>query len=136
MKLRMLMTAGLVLALAGCTTTGGMARNPIEARWNGQQAGSFFAKFGPPVADAQVGANSIYTWRGGYKTARIPAKYAEGTDGKKGKQIAPARTARLRCEAKLTVDSGYVIRKIETVADRPGEKSASYCTELLVGDTE
>lgn len=134
MKIRMMMmTAGLALALAGCTTTG-VARNPVEARWNGQPAGTFFAKFGPPIADTDMGSNTLYSWRGGYKTARIPATFAEGTDGKKGKQIAPARTARLRCEVKLTVDSGYIIRKIETVADRPGENGSSYCAEFLAGD--
>ncbi|MDI7861383.1 hypothetical protein MRS76_05395 [Rhizobiaceae bacterium n13] len=131
MNIRMMMTAGLVLALGGCATTAGTPRDPIEARWNGQQAGVFFAKFGPPVADVGDGDNTIYTWRGGYKTARIPAKYAEGEGGKKGKQMTAARTAYLRCEVKLTVDSGYVIRHVQTVADRPGISGPSYCAEFL-----
>lgn len=51
---------------------------------------------------------------------RIPAKYAEGADGKRGKQIAAARTAYLRCQAEITTNSDYTIRDIRTVADIPG----------------
>ncbi len=36
MNLRILTLGGLMLALAGCTTTGGIASNPLEARWNGK----------------------------------------------------------------------------------------------------
>ena len=41
MNLRILTLGGLMLALAGCTTTGGIASNPLEARWNGKSAGTW-----------------------------------------------------------------------------------------------
>ena len=130
MNIRKITAAGLILALAGCTTTGG-AGNPVAARWNGQQAGAFFAAYGPPAADIEEGGNTIYSWRGGYKTARIPAKYAEGENGKKGKQTAAARTEYLRCEVKLTVGSDYIIRDVDVIVDRPGVNGPSYCAEFL-----
>lgn len=130
MNIRILTLAGLALALGGCTTTT-LAPNPIETRWNGQQAGTFFAKFGPPTADQPTGASTIYTWRGGYKTRTVPAKYA-GDDKKKGKLVSPARTEYLRCEVQLTVSPEYVIRSVRTIIDKPGLNGApSYCEEFL-----
>ena len=80
MNFRMMTAAGLALVLAGCTTVG-PARNAVEARWNGQPAGTFFAQFGPPVSDVESGDSTVYSWKGGYKTLRIPAEYAKGPDG-------------------------------------------------------
>lgn len=134
MKFRTFAAAGLALALAGCTTIPSSG-NSIESRWVGQSAGRFFAAFGPPISDAENGSSTIYTWRGGYKTVRIPAKYAEGADGKRGKQISPARTSYLRCQAEITTSSDYTIRSIRTVADLPGTNGPSYCAEFLVPDT-
>lgn len=130
MNFRTITAAGLLLALAGCTTTG-IASNPVEARWNGQPAGGFFAAYGPPIADVEQGSSTLYSWRGGYKTVKVPAQYAEGKDGKKGKRIAAAKTVYMRCEVKLTVSDDYVIRNIETVSDRPGVTTPSYCGEFL-----
>jgi len=125
-------TLGLAVALAGCTTTG-VAKNDVETRWNGQQAGMFFAKFGPPVGDAAAGRSTIYTWRGGHKTRVVPAVY-EQVDGKKGNIISKARTEYLRCEVQLTVSPDYIIRSVRTVVDRPGVNGGqSYCEEFLGG---
>lgn len=134
MTIRMIMLGGLALALAGCTTTGGAPRNAVESAWNGKSAGVFFAKFGPPVSDSGEGSMTEYAWKGGYKTVRVPAKYAEGANGKKGKRIAPAQTRSLSCSVKLTVDESYTIRKITTVSDRAGINGPSYCAEFLAGD--
>lgn len=122
--------AALAIALAGCTTipTPG---DPIEARWVGQSAGKFFAAYGPPLSDRDEGSSTIYSWKGGYKTVRVPAKYAEGADGKRGKQIAPARSLYLRCQAEITTNSDYTIRDIRTVNDIPGVNGSSYCAEFL-----
>ena len=134
MNFRVITMASLTLALAGCTTTG-VSRNAIEARWNGQQAGAFFAKFGPPTNDTSAGGSTIYTWRGGYKTRVVPAEYEDLGDGKKGKFLKSARTEYLRCEMQLTVSSDYVIRSIRTVIDKPGVGGAkSYCEEFLTGE--
>ena len=130
MNFRMITAAGLVLALAGCTTTGGLG-SPLKARWVGKPAGVFFAAYGPPLSDVETGSTTIYDWRGGYKKARIPAQYAAGENGKKGKQIAPARTDYLRCEVKLSVGSDYTIRDIQAVVDKPGASGPSYCAEFL-----
>ncbi|KQW31318.1 hypothetical protein ASE36_03380 [Rhizobium sp. Root274] len=138
MIFRNMVTAGLVaafgLAAAGCTTTG-VAKNLVEARWNGQQAGAFFARFGPPVSDAAAGNSTLYTWRGGNRTRVIPATYEDLGGGKKGKLLTPARTQYLRCEVQLTVSSDYVIRSIRTVVDRPGvDGGSSYCAEFLASE--
>ncbi|MBB4064412.1 hypothetical protein [Gellertiella hungarica] len=134
MNIRMIMLGSLAIALAGCTTTGGgLPRNAIESAWNGKSAGTFFAQFGPPVSDAGDGGSIEYTWKGGYKTVRVPAKYAEGANGKKGKRIAAAQTRYLSCTVKLTVDESYTIRKITTISDRAGLNGPSYCAEFLAG---
>ncbi|TCL75989.1 hypothetical protein [Rhizobium sp. BK251] len=130
MNIRMITAAGLTMLLAGCTTIS-TPKNPIEARWVGQSAGGFFAAYGPPISDREEGSNTTYTWRGGYKNMRIPAKYAQNADGTRGKQISPARTAYLRCQAEVTTSEDYKIRAIRTVADVPGVNGPSYCAELL-----
>ena len=130
MKLRNLTAAGLAIALAGCTTIPSPG-NPIEARWVGKSASVFFAAYGPPLSDREEGSKTIYTWRGGYKTVRVPAKYAEGADGKRGKQVSGPRTLYLRCQTEVTTDSSYTITDIRTVADIPGENGPSYCAEFL-----
>ncbi len=134
MNIRMIMLGGLALALAGCTTTGGAPRNAVESAWNGKSAGIFFAQFGPPTADTTEGGMTEYTWKGGYKTIRVPAKYAEGADGKKGKRISAPQTRYMSCGVKLSVDETYTIRRITTVSDRPGVNGPSYCAEFLAGD--
>src|SRR6218665_706618 len=123
MNIRIITLAGLALALGGCTTAA-IKTNAIEARWNGQQAGAFFAKFGPPVADQPVGASTIYTWRGGYKTRTVQAKSAESKGGKRGALLSPARTEYLRCEVQVTTSPEYVIRSVRTIIDKPGQNGA------------
>lgn len=136
MKIRMTMLGLLATALAGCTTTsGGMGGSPLEARWIGKSAGTFFANFGPPISDTGEGGTTSYTWKGGYKTVKIPAKYAEGENGKKGKRISAGGTRYMNCTVMLKVDESYTIRSIKAISDRPGVNGPSYCTEFLAGDT-
>jgi hypothetical protein len=137
MRFRSIMLAGLAIALSACTTTNIStitAQNPVEARWKGQSAGIFFAKFGPPLSDTSDGSQTVYNWRGGYKTTRTPAQFASAADGKRGKQTAPARTAYLSCTVQLTVSSDYTIRSVRTVSDRPGANGPSYCAEFLAAE--
>lgn len=136
MKFSGMAVAGLAIVLSACTTTptstsGGSTTNAVEARWKGQSAGKFFAQFGPPVSDTEEGSTTVYNWRGGYKTERVAAKYATGTDGKRGALISPARTLYLSCSVQLTASSDYTIRSIRTVSDRPGVNGPSYCAEFL-----
>ena len=141
MKLRMIIAAGLMLALAGCTTadvTVSSSRpsstNGVDTRWRGQSAGVFFAKFGPPISDVQSGDNTLFTWRGAYRTRTSEPQYAPGVDGKRGKLIAGGRKQYLRCEVQLTVSANYMIQSVKTVIDRPGVGNApSYCEEFLAG---
>lgn len=129
------LTVLLCLVAAGCTTTTGTPKNEIESRWNGQQAGAFFAKFGPPVSDAASGTSTLYTWRGGFNTRVVPATYEDLGNGKRGKLLTRARTEYLRCEVQLTVSSDYVIRGVRTVVDRPGTNGGkSYCAEFLTAE--
>jgi hypothetical protein len=115
MSRRIVASAALfAIALSACTTTGAPA-NPIEARWVGQSAGKFFAKYSPPISDTPSGSVTLYNWRGGYK--RI--KQQNG------------RTASVSCAAQLTVDANYNIRDIRITADRAGANGPSYCEELL-----
>lgn len=133
MNFRLLTVAGLALALAGCTTVG-PARNAVEARWKGQPAGVFFAAFGPPQSDVSSGDMTVYSWKGGYKKRTIPAQYAEGENGKKGKKIASARTEFLSCSVQLNVSSDYVIRSVQVLGDRKSSTGPSWCDEFLAGD--
>lgn len=131
MKLRAITLAGLSLALAACTTTGGSG-NAVEARWNGQQAGAFFAKFGPPTSDTTEGNTTLYSWRGGYKTRTIPAVYEKAADGKKGKLKSAARREYASCSVQLRVSQDYIIRGVRIVSDRPGiDGGKTYCEEFL-----
>jgi hypothetical protein len=132
MNFRLMTVAALALALAGCTTVG-PARNAVEARWSGQPAGVFFAAFGPPQSDVSSGDTTVYSWKGGYKKRTIPAQFAEGANGKKGKKIAAARTEFLSCSVQLSVSSDYVIRSIKVLGDVKKSSGPSWCEEFLVG---
>lgn len=134
MLIRSLIFAGTALALASCTTTSIGPKNPVETRWLGQSAGGFFAKFGPPASDTAAGSQTIYNWKGGYKTTRVPAQFAKSEDGKRGKQIAPAKTVYLSCGIQLITNEDYTIRKINITSDRPGVDGPSYCAEFLAGE--
>lgn len=127
MNIRMISAAGLMMALAGCTTVSipVMKANPVEAYWSGKSAGKFFAAFGPPISDHDDGGGRVYNWRGGYKKARIDAQTADGTK-------KPARTVNLSCKADITTSSDYIIRSVHIVGDMPGVTSSSYCAELLI----
>ena len=132
MGMNLTLMAAFALALAGCTTTAA-PKNEVETRWIGQQAGAFFAKFGPPAGDAAAGNATTYTWRGGHKTRTVPATYETLPDGKRGKLLTRARTEYLRCEVQLTVSGDYIIRGIRTIVDRPTAGGKSYCAEFLAG---
>ena len=140
MLFRSITLAGLAIALSACTTSEGSSvpsftqKSPVETRWVGQSAGIFFAKFGPPLSDTESGSSTVYNWRGGYKKATIPARFEEGKDGKKGRQISPARTASLSCTVQLVVYSNYTITSVRTVSDRPGVNGPSYCAEFLAAN--
>ncbi|MBB3608615.1 hypothetical protein [Rhizobium sp. BK602] len=127
MNFRMITAAGLLLALAGCSTTTTstpilpkIVSNPAQDRWEGQSAGRFFAAYGPPIADRDEGGNRIYTWRGGYKTITVTTK-----DGKKGGKRY------LSCKADIVANQSYVIRSVRILGDQPGLTGSSYCAELL-----
>lgn len=106
MKSRIAILAGLTLAVAGCTTT--TATNPLQARWNGKPAGSFFAAYGPPLSDTEsAGGSTLYKWRGGFVRGRA-------------------------CQVELMVDGSYRIRTIRTVVDHPDQKGGpSHCEKVL-----
>jgi hypothetical protein len=134
MLIRSLILAGTALALSSCTTTSIGQKNAVEARWLGQSAGAFFAQFGPPASDLAAGSQTLYTWKGGYKNTRVPAQYAKGEDGKRGKQTAPAKTVYQSCGIQLTADQDYIIKRIAITSDRPGVTGPSYCAEFLGGE--
>lgn len=110
-------SAIFAIALCACTTTGGQT-DPIKARWAGQSAGKFFARYSPPLSDTPAGSSTLYTWRGGYQKIRTQ-------DG---------RTINASCSAQITVDQSYTIRNIRITSDRPGASGPSYCEELLTGE--
>ncbi|QRM56844.1 hypothetical protein [Sinorhizobium sp. BG8] len=108
MYLRNAILAGLALAITGCTTTPTIPTNPLQARWGGKSAGTFFAAYGPPLSDTSASDGStLYSWRGGY-------------------------TKRRACQVELTVASDYSIRKIRTVVDHPDPKGGpTHCEKVL-----
>ena len=107
-------TAVIAIMLSACTTTRAPA-NPIEARWLGQSAGKFFARYSPPLSDMATGSTTLYNWRGGYQRIKLQN----------------GRTANVSCAAQITVDADYNIRAIRITADRQGATGPSYCQELL-----
>jgi hypothetical protein len=132
MNIRITSAAGLMLALAGCTTIPSMpsmsASNPVSERWVGQSAGRFFAAYGPPISDHDEGGGRVYNWRGGYKTIKVAAHSADSA--KKGKATG-GHSLYLSCKADIETDSSYVIRSIHILGDMPSPTGPSYCAELL-----
>ena len=129
MKFRAALMTVVGLALAGCSTVS-LSNDPLSARWVGQEAGKFFAAYGPPASDVDGGATTTYVWRGGYKTARVPAQYSG--EGKSRKLVSKARTAYLVCQVKLIVGDDYRIRSITPMVDRPDpDGGASWCERTL-----
>ena len=129
MNIRMTSAAGLMLALAGCTTIPSipaMKADPIAERWVGKSAGGFFAAYGPPISDHDEGDGRVYNWRGGYKNVKVTARPA--ADGKKA---TGARTLYLSCKADIVTNQSYVIRSVHILGDQPGVSGSSYCAELL-----
>jgi hypothetical protein len=127
MKLRIALLTLAGLILAGCSTTASLSNDPLSSRWVGQEAGKFFAAYGPPASDD---GGTTYVWRGGYKKARIEAKYSG--EGKDKKLVSKARTAYLVCQVKLSVGDDYRIRSITTMVDRPDpDGGASWCERTL-----
>ena len=112
MKLRLFALAGLAATVSACSTIGSIAVDPIGAAWNGKPAGTFFAKYGPPLSDD--GTGSVFVWKGGYK--RVGGQYKS-------------------CSATVAVDGSYHIREVKITGDRQGEHSPSYCRELLAPDS-
>ena len=107
MKSRIAILAGVALALTACTTAT-IAANPLQARWNGKTAGSFFAAYGPPLSDEpSMGGSTLYKWRGGFA---------------KGKS----------CTVELTVNEAYRISNIRAVSDRIDPKGGpTHCEKVL-----
>jgi hypothetical protein len=107
MNSRLALFAGLALALAGCTTVT-VASNPLQARWIGKTAGSFFAAYGPPLSDTSgAGGTTLYKWRGGFS---------------KGKS----------CSVELTVNEAYKINNIRAIGDRIDPKGGpTHCEKVL-----
>jgi len=107
MNSRIAILAGLTLALAGCTTVT-VASNPLQARWNGKTAGSFFAAYGPPISDIDgPGGTTLYKWRGGFSKGRS-------------------------CTVELTVNEAYKIDNIRAIGDRVDPKGGpTHCEKAL-----
>lgn len=109
MNFRIVVLSGLALALAGCTTAA--PSNPLQVRWNGKPADTFFAAYGPPVSDTPgIGGKTAYMWRGGFV---------------RGKS----------CTVELTVDKNYEIVSIRAVSDRVDPKGGpTHCEKTLDAD--
>ncbi|MCC0035790.1 MAG: hypothetical protein H6887_11065 [Hoeflea sp.] len=103
MKFRLAILAVFAVALSACTTAS-MASNPLQARWNGKSAGTFFAAYGPPISD---NGGTQYTWRGGYSGGK-------------------------RCVVELSVNKDYTIKSIRAVTDHADPKGGpSHCEKVL-----
>lgn len=124
-----LMTA-LCLAVAGCSTVAAVSGDPLSARWVGQEAGKFFAAYGPPVSDEEGASSTTYVWRGGYRTRKEPAQYTG--EGKDRKLVSRARTAYLVCQVRLVVGEDYRIKTITATVDKPGRDGGpTWCEQTL-----
>jgi hypothetical protein len=107
MRFRLAILSVFAVVLSACTTAA-VASNPLQARWNGKSAGSFFAANGPQISDT-AGSNgtTVYTWRGGFGSGRP-------------------------CVVELTVSKDYTINTIRAVSDRIDPKGGpSHCERTL-----
>ena len=130
MNVRILLTTGMALLLAGCTTTASLSGDPLSKRWVGTNAGKFFAAYGPPISDEESGSATTYVWRGGYSHHRTAAQYKG--EGKNRKLVARAHTDYLVCQVKLVVGSDYMIKSIDATTDKPGpDGGPSWCQQTL-----
>lgn len=109
MRLRNAFLSVCAVALTACTTT--VPSNPLQARWNGKGADTFFAAYGPPISDeAGPGGSALYKWRGGFSRGRS-------------------------CTVELNVDKDYKITRIRAVSDRTDPKGGpSHCEKTLDAD--
>jgi len=106
MNFRLAILAISAASLSACTTAS-VPTNPLQARWNGKEAGVFFAAYGPPVSDTESGAGAIYIWRGGFSRGRS-------------------------CSVELKVNGDYRITSIRALSDRPDPKGGpSHCEKVL-----
>jgi len=106
MNFRLAILAISAAFLSACTTAS-VPTNPLQARWNGKEAGVFFAAYGPPVSDTESGAGAIYIWRGGFSRGRS-------------------------CSVELKVNGDYRITSIRALSDRPDPKGGpSHCEKVL-----
>lgn len=98
-------------ALTACSTTG-TPSNPLQKRWNGEQAGAFFAAYGPPRSDRSAGGGAtVYIWRGGFVRGRS-------------------------CAVELTVSPDYTIKTIRATSDRIDPNGGpSHCETVLDADS-
>ncbi|WP_422370137.1 hypothetical protein [Hoeflea sp.] len=98
-------------ALTACSTTS-TPSNPLQKRWNGEQAGAFFAAYGPPNSDrSAAGGTTVYNWRGGFVRGRS-------------------------CAVELTVAPDYTIKTIRATADRIDPNGGpSHCETVLDADS-
>ncbi|MGJ8571023.1 MAG: hypothetical protein ACSHXI_10040 [Hoeflea sp.] len=110
MRVRLALLSVFAVVLSACTTAA-VASNPLQARWNGKSAGSFFAANGPQFSDtAGSGGTTVYIWRGGFGRATP-------------------------CVVELTVGKDYTIKTIRTVSDRIDPKGGpSHCEKTLDAD--
>lgn len=109
MNFRLVILSVFTLALSACTTAS-VPTNPLQARWNGKEAGVFFAAYGPPVSDTASGGGAIYIWRGGFSRGRS-------------------------CSVELKVNKDYRITTIRALTDRADPKGGpSHCEKTLDAD--
>lgn len=122
-----LRTLLLAAVSTGLMASPALASSALSKRWVGEEAGKFFAAYGPPNADMSSFSKTVYNWRGGFQKRKVPA-----VKDKNGKIVTRARTVQLACQVKLTVDKSYHIKKIEVVADRDlGAGKPTWCEEYL-----
>ncbi|WP_420409434.1 hypothetical protein [Hoeflea sp.] len=98
-------------ALSACSTTS-TPTNPLQKRWNGKEAGAFFAAYGPPRSDRSAGGGTtVYNWRGGFVRGRS-------------------------CAVELTVTRDYTIKTIRATSDRIDPNGGpSHCETVLDADS-
>ncbi len=127
-------------ALQACQTAADpVAADNLAKRYVGTRAADFFARHGKPLASQPVGnGKTVYRWQqrelGVVRTLPPVQRYQPGDPRYNPATRVPPRTlagpAR-ECTVRLVVDPGGIIRELVAVRDTPGERSDSYCREVL-----
>lgn len=125
------------LIFVSCTTTN-QVQNNLLVSFDGNNADSFFLRFGMPTARFKLqNGFTLYRWSSGTTNFQMPAftTFSGNIDGLgnySGSSTTFGNTSlRLECVIDITTNDKNIIRSIRIVRDTMGLWAVSRCAEVL-----